>query len=171
MRLSIYKVWSPLQKDANGGGYQYNPPPDNSYLPPDNSYLPPATSPPAPVYGPPPLPYNSQPPVFYRPSYPTPYHTHDSFLDKLKSKISLLTIGKLILKLLIFKKIVKFIGIICLLLVLPKLKNMFHDSMPMEEDVMSSKIVQTDQDQLQKQINEVYEFIMNSIQYLDEEST
>lgn len=112
--------------DATGGGYDYNPPKDINYLPPatvppvpvyglppdvsgagydynppkDNSYLPPPSPP---VYGPPPL-YNYPQTSFYKPAHPIPYHSHDSFLAKLKSKISLFTLGKIVLKLLIFKK-------------------------------------------------------------------
>ncbi|XP_030081617.1 uncharacterized protein LOC115483698 [Drosophila hydei] len=150
--------------DGVGGGYQYNPPPDNSYLPP-------APTPPVPVYGPPPVPfYNSPPPVFYKPAHPIPYQAHDSILAKLKSKISLLTLGKIVLKLLIFKKIVKFIGIICLLLVLPKLKHMFSDNMSMEDEGINSKHVETDKEKLQKHIDNVYDFIMSSIHEFEEEN-
>lgn len=124
------------------GGYQYNPPKDISYLPP-------ATSPPVPVYGPPQTQiYNAPPPTFYKPAPPLPYHSHDYFWEKLKSKISLFTIGKLLLKLLIFKKAVKFFGIICLLMVLPKIKNLFNDNMSMEDEGMSSKIVDTDKGEI-----------------------
>jgi len=126
-------------------GYQYNPPPNNNYLPPpNNNYLPPPPEygPPAgyPSYGPP-------PPPFYKPAPFIPYHSHDSILEKLKSKINLYTLGKILLKLLIFKKIVKFIGLIFLLLVLPKLKNIFKDDMMSgsgESDGMESKLVETD---------------------------
>lgn len=99
------------------------------------------------MYGPPQTPiYNAPPPSFYKPAPPLPYHSHDYFWEKLKSKISLFTIGKLLLKLLIFKKIVKFIGVICLLMVLPKIKNLFNDNMntSMEDEGISSKIVETD---------------------------
>lgn len=113
-------------------------------MPPDNNYLPPASAP-GPVYGLPQSPlYNPPPPVFYKHSHPTPYNTNDSFLGKLKSKINLFTLGKIILKLLIFKKIIKFIGLICLLLVLPKLKHIFSDSMTIEDEGMNSKHVETD---------------------------
>lgn len=44
-------------------------------------------------------------------------------LEKIKFKVDFYTIGKILLKLVIFKKIVKFIGIICLLLFLPTLKK------------------------------------------------
>lgn len=43
-------------------------------------------------------------------------------LDKFKFKLDLFTIGKILIKLIIFKKIVKFIALICLLLFLPKLQ-------------------------------------------------
>ncbi|XP_068157599.1 uncharacterized protein [Drosophila tropicalis] len=145
----------------NGGGYQYNPPPNNNYLPPPTA--------PAPVYGPPPQqpqPVYGPPPPFYKPAPPIPYQSHDSwFLEKLKSKINLFTLGKIMLKLLIFKKIVKFIGVICLLLFLPKLKNMFKDDMSMEDmEGMESKHGETEKDKLQQQIDDAYEFIMNSIE-------
>lgn len=44
-------------------------------------------------------------------------------LDKFKFKLDLFTIGKILLKLIIFKKIVKFIALIGLLLFLPKLQT------------------------------------------------
>lgn len=44
-------------------------------------------------------------------------------LNKLKFKLDFFTIGKILLKLIIFKKIVKFIALICLLLFLPKLQS------------------------------------------------
>ncbi|EDV42237.2 uncharacterized protein Dana_GF17880 [Drosophila ananassae] len=140
-------------------GYQYNPPPNNNYLPPPPEYGPPPSYP---VYGPP-------PPPFYKPAPPLPYSHDSSFLDKLKSKISLYTLGKILLKLLIFKKIVKFIGLIFLLLVLPKLKNLFKDDMMSmsssgESDGMESKFVETDKDKLAQQIEDLYEFVANSIE-------
>ncbi|KAH8385053.1 hypothetical protein KR093_010810, partial [Drosophila rubida] len=128
---------SPL---AFTGDYDYQPPRDNSYLPPK------------PVYSPQPV-YNSEQPPFYKPAHSIPYHSHISFLDKLKSKISLFTLGKIILKLLIFKKIVKFIGIICLLLVLPKLKNLFGDNTSVEDEGMNSKNVETDKGKCAKPQN------------------
>lgn len=81
---------------------------------------------------------------------PYPYHPRDhlSLLHKIKTKINLFTIGKIILKLLIFKKIVKFIGVICLLLFLPKLKDMFKEEPSSDEDGMESKQVETEQGKL-----------------------
>jgi hypothetical protein len=43
-------------------------------------------------------------------------------LSKIKAKLNLFTLGKILLKLVIFHKIVKFFGLICLLLFLPSLK-------------------------------------------------
>lgn len=44
-------------------------------------------------------------------------------LDKIKFKVDFYTIGKILLKLVIFKKIVKFVALICLLLFVPTLKK------------------------------------------------
>lgn len=41
--------------------------------------------------------------------------------DKFHLKFDLLTMGKILIKLLLFKKIVKFFGVICLLMFLPTL--------------------------------------------------
>lgn len=83
----------------------------------------------------------------YHKVIPFPFHPRDhlSLLHKLKTKINLFTIGKIILKLLIFKKIVKFIGVICLLLFLPKLKDMFKGDSLSDEDGSDSKQVETEQ--------------------------
>lgn len=63
------------------------------------------------------------PPVpIYGPLYEVP-HAMLGILDKLKFKIDLFTIGKILLKLVIFKKIVSLIAILCLLLFLPSLKH------------------------------------------------
>lgn len=100
----------------------YLPPaPAVAYGPPQSVYGPPAPvyGPPAPVYGPPKQVYG--PPSSY-------YHPReDSIFDKFKFKLDFFTIGKIVLKLLFFKKIIKFLGIICLLLFLPKLKGLFKE--------------------------------------------
>ncbi|KAH8357847.1 formin-like protein 1 [Drosophila serrata] len=171
----------------DSGAYNYNPPPSNSYLPPATpapEYLPPQNNgyqynpppnnnylPPPPEYGAPPLgypQYGPPPPPFYKPAPPMPY-SHDSwFLEKIKSKINLYTLGKILIKLLIFKKIVKFIGLIFLLLVVPKLKNLFKEDMMSsgsgESDGMESKFVETDKDKLTQQIEDLYDFVINSIE-------
>lgn len=61
-------------------------------------------------------------PVYSGPMHETP-HALLGLLDKFKFKIDLFTIGKIILKLVIFKKIVSLIAILCLLLFLPSLKH------------------------------------------------
>ncbi|KAH9630504.1 hypothetical protein HF086_000717 [Spodoptera exigua] len=101
-------------------------PPAHSYGPPAQSYGPPAQmyGPPAQTYGPPihkPLP----PPIYgppLKPSYGVPYTAPAlGFLDKLAFKLDILTIAKLLLKFLIFKKLVTMLAVVCMLLVIPKL--------------------------------------------------
>ncbi|XP_037027791.1 uncharacterized protein LOC119068337 [Bradysia coprophila] len=90
-------------------------------------------------YGPPS--YNFKPvygaPI-HHPVYRVPQHNHYDYLpaptynaprdnwfslDKFKFNFDLFTVGKILLKLLIFKKIIKFMALICLLLFLPKLQS------------------------------------------------
>lgn len=118
----------------------YNSPP-NTYGPPSNSYGPPAHTygPPAPSYGPPAQNYgppNYNPAPVYgppKPSYGVPYTAPGiggfgmGLLDKLHLKLDILTIAKLMLKFLIFKKIVTMIAVVCFLLVIPKLINFKKD--------------------------------------------
>ncbi|KAJ8716634.1 hypothetical protein PYW07_003261 [Mythimna separata] len=108
-------------------------PPAHSYGPPAPSYGPPAPSygPPAQTYGPPAQSYGPPvhkplPPPIYgpplKPSYGVPYTAPAlGFLDKLSLKLDILTIAKLLLKLLIFKKLVTMLAVVCMLLVIPKL--------------------------------------------------
>lgn len=86
-----------------GAPSDYYGPPKQTYGPPMHSY-----GPPAPVYGPP------------KPVYGVPYEA-PSFFDKIDFKLDLLTFAKILLKLVIFKKIVKFIAMVCLLFFIPKL--------------------------------------------------
>ncbi|KAJ0183275.1 hypothetical protein K1T71_001251 [Dendrolimus kikuchii] len=108
-------------------------PPAPTYGPPSPSYGPPAPNygPPAPSYGPPihkPLP---PPPIYgppLKPSYGVPYTAPGfSFFDKLALKLDILTIAKLLLKFLIFKKLVTMLGVVCMLLVIPKLISFKKD--------------------------------------------
>lgn len=91
------------------------------------TYGPPSYEPPKPVYGPPPshpVYYHTAPPAHHH--YPTVYNAPREdhwLLNKLKLKLDFFTIGKILLKLIIFKKIVKFLALICLLLFLPKLQS------------------------------------------------
>lgn len=102
-------------------GYDYNPKPVYGAPTPTPSYGPPA---PAPSYGPPVYGPPAHAPMMMM--YGTPHkHSDNWFLDKFKFKLDIYTIGKIILKLIIFKKIVKFIALLCLLLFLPSLKEKF----------------------------------------------
>lgn len=116
---------------SGSGGYDYN---NNNINP---VYGPPIYGPPQQAYGPPP----PLPPSGYgAPLGPSGYGYPSGYgqmgyglpghwlLDKLKLKLDIFTVGKILLKLLIFKKIVKFFAIICLLLFLPKLKHDNGDS-------------------------------------------
>lgn len=119
-------------------------PPVNTYGPPANTYGPPAVNygPPAQNYGPPVQPYG--PPVHKpipvygpppKPSYGVPYTAPGlGFLDKLSLKLDILTVAKLMLKFLIFKKIVTMIAVVCMLLVIPKLISFKKDASPSGND-------------------------------------
>lgn len=130
---------------GSGSGYDYQPPSTNYGSPSPNfgsstidTYTPPASSyggpyhKPAPGYGPPtysaPV-YLPGPPSNYVPYGPPIEESSKGgslekwLLEKIKFKVDFYTIGKILLKLVIFKKIVKFIGLICLLLFLPTLKK------------------------------------------------
>ncbi|XP_053698843.1 uncharacterized protein LOC128745792 [Sabethes cyaneus] len=101
-----------------------------------SSYGPPAMStygaPPKPVYGPP-KPVYGPPTSGYGPPVPAgngiPYLSPESWLlSKLKLKFSWFTLAKILLKLVIFKKIVKFIALLCLLFFIPTLKPSESDN-------------------------------------------
>lgn len=121
----------------------YGSPPFNSPSPPFNSpsssYGAPSSSygsPPSSFYGPPshspsfggyhyPRPvtvYNYGPSPKFPVVHSAPRDEHWLF-DKFKFKLDLFTIGKILIKLIIFKKIIKFIALICLLLFLPRLQT------------------------------------------------
>lgn len=145
---SGYDYSPPYNTDFNPSGFSSQPPSEsNSYLPPSsygppikypepsynsiNTYGPPSQSygppaqnygPPLPNYGPPihkPLPPVYGPP---KPTYGVPYTAPGlSFLDKLSLKLDILTVAKILLKLMIFKKIVTMLAVVCLLLFIPKI--------------------------------------------------
>ncbi|XP_058814033.1 uncharacterized protein LOC131677946 [Topomyia yanbarensis] len=111
----------------------YSSIPSTSYdysLAPSTNYGPPPTgsygAPPKAVYGPPKPVYGASQPI-YGPLAPNdngkPYLSPESWLlSKLKLKFSWFTLAKILLKLVIFKKIVKFIALLCLLFFIPTLK-------------------------------------------------
>lgn len=121
-------------------------PPAQSYGPPAHTYGPPAQNygPPAHSYGPPvhkPLPAPPPPPVYgppgppLKPSYGVPYTAPGfGFLDKLSLKLDILTIAKLLLKFLIFKKLVTMLAVVCMLLVIPKLISFKKDDSGQSND-------------------------------------
>lgn len=84
-----------------------------------SSYYPPST------YGSP------QPTAYYSGSTSVQQPAQKShggwLLAKIMKKFDLILVSKILLKLIIFKKIVKFIGIICLLLFIPVLKKKFDE--------------------------------------------
>lgn len=109
----------PAQSYGPPGHAQTYGPPAQTYGPPAQSYGPPIHKPlPPPIYGPP-----------LKPSYGVPYTAPAlGFLDKLSLKLDILTIAKLLLKLLIFKKLVTMLAVVCMLLVIPKLISFKKDS-------------------------------------------
>lgn len=117
--------------------------PQNSYGPPQNSYEPPndgpSLYPQSSSYGPPgnylppqqgygPSIHTSIPPPVYNAPYALSDVAQISLLPSINLglpfalKLNAFTIAKIILKLVIFKMIVKFIAVICLLLFIPKLE-------------------------------------------------
>lgn len=95
--------------------------PQGNYGPPNyhhQHHVKPSYGPPTGSYGYGPSGSNYGAPI--KQDYGIPYGM-SSFFDKIKLKLDLFTLGKIILKLIIFKKIVKFIAVICLLLFIPKL--------------------------------------------------
>lgn len=149
--------WNPSSSHVDSSNQ-----PKSSYGPPSPSYGPPASSygPPAQSYGPPSHNYEPSRPVYtavptihqiyYGHSGPPPSSGHypaagwegpreeNWLLNKLKFKLDFFTIGKILLKLIIFKKIVKFIALICLLLFLPKLQSI-HDNKDKEEESIEER--------------------------------
>lgn len=124
--LTSYPEYESKSENTNLPSTNYGTP---IYASPENSYLP------SPAYGgpyhKPETNYGFPKPSYGAPTYlppPTknPQNIDSRWLwDNLKFKLDLYTIGKIILKIVIFKKIVKFFAIICMLLVLPTLKSKF----------------------------------------------
>lgn len=66
------------------------------------------------------------------------------FVAKLMKKFDLILMSKILLKLIIFKKIVKFIGLICLLMFIPVLKKKFEEHTGDGEEDEERRIKQLD---------------------------
>ncbi|XP_072759360.1 uncharacterized protein [Anoplolepis gracilipes] len=106
----------------------YGPSQDPSLYPQTSSYGPPGNSYPPPQQGYGPSIHTSVPTPIYGAPYALPDVSHISLLPSFDLglpfalKLNAFTIAKIILKLVIFKMIVKFIAAICLLLFIPKLE-------------------------------------------------
>lgn len=122
--------------------------PSSSYGVPSSSYGSPGSSSyyPSPSYGQPSTSYGSSsyyPAATVMQKVPEAQKSHGEwFLAKLMKKFDLILVSKILLKLIIFKKIVKFIGIICLLLFIPILKKKFEEHTSSEEDDEESRRIQ-----------------------------
>ncbi|CRK89269.1 CLUMA_CG003028, isoform A [Clunio marinus] len=124
--------------------------PSTSYGPPSTSYGTPSTS-----YGTPSTHHDSgtasyypqyqhshgPPPSTYYPSSPPTAPSSESqkssvgwLWSKFMKKFDLIIMSKILIKLIIFKKIVKFIALICLLMFLPILKKKFEENTGSESD-------------------------------------
>ncbi|XP_076165735.1 uncharacterized protein LOC143145851 isoform X2 [Ptiloglossa arizonensis] len=110
----------PNYADYSGGAYL---PPQQAYGPPAPAYGPPAPAygPPAPAYGPPASSYGHGHQLEVSESSHLGLPTMD-FSWPFALKLNAFTLAKILLKLVIFKMIVKFIAVICLLLFIPKLE-------------------------------------------------
>nr|CAD7579585.1 unnamed protein product [Timema californicum] len=134
---SYYTPSSPPPYKAPAPAHSYGPPVSSSYGPPvSSSYGPPVSSsygpPVSPSYGPPPSP--SYPMYGPPPSsvYGAPHSAPNNGFNLLGLDIH--TILKILLKITIFKLIVKFITILCLLLFIPKFDMGSTSSTPAEEE-------------------------------------
>lgn len=118
-------------------GSHYGAPPSPTYLPlpsPMPTYGPPSYSYPA-AY----IPHTTYGAPSIYPAVASSSHedkkSHESwFIAKILKKFDLVLISKLLLKFIIFKKIIKFIGIICLLLFIPALKKKFEEVADVSEE-------------------------------------
>uniref|UniRef100_A0A182JNS6 Uncharacterized protein n=1 Tax=Anopheles christyi TaxID=43041 RepID=A0A182JNS6_9DIPT len=139
------------------GNELYQPAPHKEYGPPPPK---PVYGPPKPIYGPPPPPPSG--PV----THGMPYFSPENWLlSKLKFKFDLFTIGKILLKLVIFKKIVKFIALLCLLFFIPTLKPSGggggHGDDSSEEDRRRSYDLQFD---YERRLGEVTKFGLTALE-------
>ncbi|KAF7264918.1 uncharacterized protein LOC143191661 [Rhynchophorus ferrugineus] len=179
----VYPVY-PGPSGPTGGG-SYGPPPD-SYGPPSPHYGPPAPQygPPAPQYGPPAPQYGPPAPHYGSFAEPAPYpvsaygppqnlqvfygmphamvNVWDKLWEKLKFKLDIFTLGKILLKLVIFKKIVSVIAILCLLLFIPSLKHKKQTNNTDNEDELERKL---GTDKKDEELNDMTAVVTGAIDY------
>ncbi|XP_058119930.1 uncharacterized protein LOC131284865 [Anopheles ziemanni] len=142
------------------GNELYQPAPHKEYGPPPK----PIYGPPKPIYGPP---HPPPPPPHGPVSHGMPYFSPENWLlSKLKFKFDLFTVAKILLKLVIFKKIVKFIALLCLLFFIPTLKPSgggggSHSDESSEEERRRSYDLQFD---YQRRLGEVTEFALTALE-------
>lgn len=132
---STYSVHTAPSSSYSVHGSNTYPGPSSSYSG-TGSYYPSASyGSPQPTYGPAPT-YGSAPTYSSAQTYgpaptmhmPEAQKSHSEFfLAKIMKKFDLVLMSKILLKLIIFKKIIKFIGVICLLLFIPVLKKKFDE--------------------------------------------
>lgn len=128
---SFAPSYSPSYSPAiSHSGYHYSSP-SHSYETPYSSYHPHIHYKPypPPVYGPPP----TEMMTTMMPTNGEPHKNGDMWLwekitQKIIKKIDLFSMTRIFLKIIIFKKIVKFIALICLLFFIPSLKDKDHGS-------------------------------------------
>lgn len=126
----------------------------NSYSAPSSSYSGMSSYYPSSSYGSPHPSYGSPQPTYgpaptYAPAptmhMPEAQKSHSEFfLAKIMKKFDLILMSKILLKLIIFKKIVKFIGIICLLLFIPVLKKKFEEHSGYNDEEEERRIQELD---------------------------
>nr|CAD7203195.1 unnamed protein product [Timema douglasi] len=128
---SYYTPSSPPPYRATAPAHSYGPPVSPSYGPPvSSSYGPPIPS----SYGPP-VPSSYDPPMYGPPPSPVYGAPHSSTNNGFNLMgLDIHTILKIFLKITIFKLIVKFITILCLLLFIPKFEMGSTSSTPVEEE-------------------------------------
>ncbi|XP_028154142.1 uncharacterized protein LOC114347668 [Diabrotica virgifera virgifera] len=153
-----YQYGPPTQPVSNYGppAPQYGAPvygPPNPAPPPPPPAPQPVYGPPAPIYGPPP----SSVQVFY--GVPHALDALGSFWEKLKWKLDLFTLGKILLKLVLFKKFVSWVALLCLLFFIPALKNKFGNNGGGEGDLNYRSIGRIDDKELDMLYNTIYKAI------------
>ncbi|XP_077294926.1 uncharacterized protein LOC143917316 [Arctopsyche grandis] len=139
-----------LPQNNYGPPKKYGPPsqhygaPHHAYGAPSHSY-----GHPNPMYGPP------------KPVYGVPYEA-PSFFDKFDFKFDLITLAKILLKVVIFKKIVKFIAIVCLLMFIPKLIHLKKGKEDDEEERTVS--VSSKEGKMSERINILATFLRQAVE-------
>ncbi|CAO1428605.1 unnamed protein product [Diamesa hyperborea] len=134
----------------------------SSYGAPAHSYGAPAHS-----YGTPHSAYGIPASYYPAPTMAMPMHAQKSsaghwLITKILKKFDIILMSKILLKLIIFKKIVKFIGIICLLFFIPTLKKKFDGDDSEEERSQYSKL--DAYGQVDTRVREIANFALTAVE-------